>query len=268
MRKAKVVAGAAKKTDAKRSRKPSLNSAAAGKPRARAIPKPETKESTIAEGPAEPSMSEVQARVVAAKFTGAMAAKKAVGAVGKRAARPSLPTSYGESHLLLLVRDPETLFAAWDVAPAVVDRLKARLGARAYAVSTLTLRVTRAGGTTKEFHLGKRVRTRYLKIDGGPSFIAEIGFTTPAGRFELAARSAPCFVPSGPNARPELLGTGPRAVLGYREALALARLGLSPSAAGDSVGPRAIPAPAGSRASSADPSGIRILGGASDLYRR
>jgi hypothetical protein len=265
MRKAKVVAGAAKKTDAKRSRKPSLNRAAAGKPLARAIRKPETTESTIAQGPAEPSMSEVQTRVVAAKFTGA---KDAKGAVGKRAARPSLPTSYGESHLLLLVRDPETLFAAWDVAPAVVDGLKARIGARAYAVSTLTLRVTRAGGTTKEFHLGKRARTRYLKIDGGPSFVAEIGFTTPAGRFELVARSAPCFVPWGPNARPEPLGTEPRAVLGYREALTLARRGVSPGAAGGSADPRAVPPVAGSMTSSGASSGIRVLGGASDLYRR
>jgi hypothetical protein len=135
-------------------------------------------------------------------------------------------------------------------------------------VSTLTLRVTRAGGTTKEFHLGKKVRTRYLKVDGGPSFVAEIGFTTPAGRFELVARSAPCFVPFGPNARPELLGTGPRTVLGYREALALAQRGPSLSAAAGSAGPGAIPATTGSPASSAGPSGIRVLGGASDLYRR
>lgn len=180
-------------------------------------------------------------------------------------ARPTLPASYGESHLLLLVRDPQTLFAAWDMAPSTIEALKARLGRRGFAVSTLTLRLTRAGGGTSVLHLGKKARSRYLKITGGPSFMAEVGFTTPAGRFELVARSAPCFVPMGPLARQESIEAGRRAVLGYREARAVARRGgLAPNPGGSRVRTNP-PAGAASPAASLAP---RVLGGASDLYRR
>ena len=180
--------------------------------------------------------------------------------------RPTLPSSYGESHLLLLVRDPQTLFAAWDMAPSTIEALKARLGRRGFAVSTLTLRLTRAGGGASVLHVGKKARSRYLKIDGGPSFIAEIGFTTPAGRFELVARSAPCFVPMGPIARAEAIEAGRRAVVGYREARALARRGGVPPNPGAT---RARPNPSTDGAASPAVTLVpRVLGGASDLYRR
>jgi hypothetical protein len=220
----------------------------------------------------EASISEAQSNVVASKF-------RTEGQPLSPEPLPTLPSSYGESHLLLLVRDPQTLFAAWDVSPSTVDAMKARIGARGYAVSNLTLRLTRAGGGATTFHLGKKVRTRYLKIDGGPSYIAEIGITPPTGRFELIARSAPCFVPQGASAHQDWPGTRRRAVLGYREARALAQRGLvpvspdgttrkraAPSSSSGAVGGRAdggaaAMAPAGAAAP-------RLLGGASDLYRR
>ena len=87
---------------------------------------------------------------------------------------PTLPSSYGESHLLLLVRDPQTLFAAWDIAPSTIEALKSRLGRRGFAVSTLTLRLTRAGGHASVLHVSKRARSRYLKIDGGPERIVTL----------------------------------------------------------------------------------------------
>ncbi len=210
----------------------------------------------------EPLIEDAQSQVVASKFAGVETTTAK--------ARPTLPMSYGESHLLLLVRDPQTLFAAWDMAPSTIEALKARLGHRGFAVSTLTLRLTRAGGGASVMHVGKKARSRYLKIDGGPSFIAEIGFTTPAGRFELVARSAPCFVPMGPLARQESLETGRRAVLGYREAIAVARRGgLSPKPrTGFGVArARANSSPSAGASSAAAPA-TRVLGGASDLYRR
>ena len=210
------------------------------------------------------AISEAQSHVVASKFGPDTA-------LPKPAPRPTLPLSYGESHLLLLVRDPETLFVAWDMSPATLMALKSRLGSRAFAVSTLTLRLTRAGGGTSVIHVGRKARSRYIKIDGGPSYMAEIGFTLPTGRFELIARSAPCFVPLGAAARQESVETGRRAVLGYREARNLARVSLVPetpreaakerpraSAPRDGVSPGATPR-------TTTP---RTLGGASDLYRR
>lgn len=206
-------------------------------------------------------IEDAQSQVVASKFASAETAAPKP--------RPSLPASYGESHLLLLVRDPQTLFAAWDVAPSTIEALKARLGRRGFAVSNLTLRLTRAGGGTSVVHVGKKARSRYLKIEGGPSFMAEVGFTTPAGRFELVARSAPCFVPMGPVARQESFDAGRRAVLGYREAMAVARKGGVAQNPGRGSAPGAARARALSTAGgAASAAGARVLGGASDLYRR
>ena len=264
MRKAKDDAGTVKKRAAKRAGPkkvtaveppPSRARSKARKPPAVRTPKPAAN--------AETSISEAQSNVVASKF-------RTDPGPAKRTLHPPLPVSYGESHLLLLVRDPQTLFAAWDVSPATVGSLKARLGSRAFAVSTLTLRLTRAGGGTSVIHIGKKARSRYIKIEGGPSFLAEIGFTTPTGRFELVARSAPCFVPMGPIARQDSIETGRRAVLGYREARAVARRSLTnPSPGGLLARPR--PRPGGATAGVNGPlesSAPRVLGGASDLYRR
>lgn len=220
-------------------------------------------------GPVVPSqglespVEDAQSQVVASKF--------ATVETTPAKARPTLPPSNGESRLLLLVRDPQTLFASWDIAPSAIEDLKARLGRRGFAVSTLTLRLTRAGGSASVQHVSKRARSRYLKIDGGPSFMAEIGFTTPAGRFELVARSAPCFVPMGPAARAEAFEAGRRAVLGYREAIAVARRGgVSPNPGGGSASAvsrsRANASADGASSPTAD--APRVLGGASDLYRR
>jgi len=278
MPKAKAVSAPAKKTSARRTRRVSAKKTAAPKaaPKARsprrspsvAKKKTERIAPPAAEPEAEPRVppppiEDAQSQVVASKFASVETALPR--------ARPTLPSSYGESHLLLLVRDPQTLFAAWDMAPSTIDALKARLGRRGFAVSTLTLRLTRAGGGTSVLHVGKKARSRYLKIAGGPSFMAEVGFTTPAGRFELVARSAPCFVPIGPVARQEQMEAGRRAVLGYREAIAVARRGGVPSGAGRSPGSgaarsRAHPPAAGAASPAA--TAPRVLGGASDLYRR
>lgn len=274
MAKAKDVSGTGKKKATSRTRKAATAKAAARPASARrAQPtrgeekksRPRARKKTEAEpappqASVEPSMSEAQSQVVASKFAGAEIPP------ARPLVRPTLPASYGESHLLLLVRDPQTLFAAWDIAPSTLDALKGRLGRRGFAVSTLTLRLTRAGGGTTVLHVGNKARSRYLKINGGPSFIAEIGFTTPAGRFELVARSVPCFVPMGPLARPASGESPRRAVLGYREARALIRSG---------GGKRGSAAAARARANAAlefDAERVltvpRNLGGASDLYRR
>lgn len=187
--------------------------------------------------------------------------------VARRLPRPPLPSSYGESHLLLLARDPQTLFAAWDMAPSSVDAIRNRIGKRAFEVSTLTLRLTRAGGPTSVVHVSRKSRSRYLKIEGGPSFMAEIGFTTPAGRFELLSRSAPCFTPMGAPGRHALLGGATPTILSYREARARARRGQGSLAS--------IAATAAARAEilrategQPQPTEGRTIGGASDLYRR
>lgn len=267
MRKVKETGGISDKVAVKKRGKAATNSAAPRKGRSLApakpkAPPPASTEPGHDEGGTERAISEAQSQVVASKFVSSETPTT------KTAARPTLPPSYGESHLLLLVRDPQTLFAAWDMAPSRVQALRTQIGSRAFAVSTLTLRLTEAGGGATVFHVGKKARSRYLKVGGSPSFIAEIGFTTPAGRFELIARSAPCFVPLGPAGRQELLAPRRRSVLGYREAQALARRGVVPTSLASGKGrARSTASPAGAPSSSG-PSTRGVIGGASDLYRR
>lgn len=266
MPKAKVVKGSAKKASVGRVKKASVKKAAAPRRAASVRPRKQTpqalSEPAVQPPLPPPPIEDAQSQVTASKFASVESPVPRV--------RPTLPASYGESRLLLLPRDPQTLFAAWDLAPSTTEALRARLGRRGFAVSTLTLRLTRAGGGASVVHVGKKTRSRYLKVEGGPSFVAEVGFTTPAGRFELVARSAPCFVPMGPFARAEAMEAGRRAV-GYREAAALARRGgLSPNPGSNpgqgAARARTNPSTAGAAASAAAAS--RTLGGASDLYRR
>ncbi|MBK5254732.1 MAG: DUF4912 domain-containing protein [Vicinamibacteria bacterium] len=269
MRKPTGVAVVRKKVAAKRTAaKTPSKKAAPLKPRVRVARTIEKPPPPKAKGQVEAFLSEAQTQVEAAKFVGSQTPP------ARR--QRSLPSTYGESHMLLLARDPKTLFAAWDMSPSVTETLKARIGQRGFAVSTLTLRLTPAGGRPSVFHVGKRTRSRYLRIAGGSSFVAEIGFTTPEGRFEFVARSAPCLVSMSGNAPAGMGGTTGRLLLRYRDALGLTRQGIALSTRSQVAAPGTVRSkrdgltpPEISRNSSVSrPSTARVLGGASDLYRR
>lgn len=108
----------------------------------------------------------------------------------------SLPQSYSENRLTLLVRDPRTLHAHWDVNPAWFADLKKRYGARSMTTAPFTLRITPAGGKSSEIHVGHKKRSQYVEVSQpGIAYMAEIGFTSAAGQFHLIARSAPAYPP-------------------------------------------------------------------------
>lgn len=101
------------------------------------------------------------------------------------------PESYGVNRVRLLVKDPEWLFAHWDVDPAVLASLRNDLGERALALSRLTLRLsdTVEGGSTVIL-LPKAVRSFYIRADGAArSYQAELGITLPSGEFHTLAAS-------------------------------------------------------------------------------
>jgi hypothetical protein len=101
------------------------------------------------------------------------------------------PETYGVNRVRLLVKDPEWLFAHWDVDPAVLKSLRSDLGERAVALSRLTLRLsdTVAGGSTVIL-LPKSARGFYIRADGtARSYQAELGLTLPSGEFHPLASS-------------------------------------------------------------------------------
>jgi hypothetical protein len=175
------------------------------------------------------------------------------------------PESYGVNRVRLLVKDPEWLFAYWDVDPGVLSSLRKDLGERALALSRLTLRLsdTVEGGSTVIL-LPKAARSFYIRADGASrSYQAELGLTLPSGEFRALAASNTVGTP---------------------------RVGAAPETASVRVrfdragnhGPEASRALAESRASAGRMADTRVvgkggarkkpgggpLGGASDTYRR
>ena len=112
------------------------------------------------------------------------------------------PESYGVNRLRLVPRDPQWLFAHWDVDSRSLGDLRHELGERAAAVSRLTLRISDpdAGGT-KVIHVPEGSRSWYVRADTIPrSYRAELGFTLPSGEFRKVAESSTVRTPwSGPS---------------------------------------------------------------------
>jgi hypothetical protein len=198
------------------------------------------------------------------------------------------PESYGQSRIRLLVKDPEWLFAHWDVDPQSLSRVRQELGERASALSRLTLRVTdpHNGGESRVL-LPEGARSWYVRADGAErSYQAQLGLTLPSGEFRSLAESNTVRTPrSGPSAE----GAPRRAR--YDGAAAVAAPLASSTSGGpepreerprDDPGPwRPDPATAGypgtlAGAGSAPPDVDRSRGGrageapggASDVYRR
>lgn len=169
------------------------------------------------------------------------------------------PETYGIDRVRLLVKDPEWLFAYWDLSTRSVDTLRRELGERGMALTRLTLRITDPGhGGTSIILLPYGARAWYVRADTATrSYRALLGWTLPSGAFRTLAESnlvsTPRTGPSPDHARRRLPYTAP---------LAEIRAALGPGAHTDpgpwSTEPFDADAPIGSR---------RRRGGASESFR-
>jgi hypothetical protein len=176
------------------------------------------------------------------------------------------------------VKDPQGLFAYWDVDPRALETLRADLGERASALAQLTLRVfeDRNGGAST-FLLPQDARTWYVPTrSAGRAYRAEVGVMLPSGEFRSLARSNSVVAPRG-----ERSSQKARRRVRYDRALPLAPgAALGPS--GDELssadqpweppldagaGPEEERPRASPRASSRGGKTVE-RGGASDLHRR
>lgn len=115
------------------------------------------------------------------------------------------PQTYGVSRARLLVKDPDWLFAYWDVDPQAMDDLRGQLGERVVALSRITLRVqdpTHGGGIVILVPAG--ARSWYVRTDAAQrAYRAELGVTLPSGEFRSLAVSNTAIVPRrGPSEQP------------------------------------------------------------------
>jgi hypothetical protein len=195
------------------------------------------------------------------------------------------PESYGVDRIRLLVRDPEWLFAYWDVSPKSLANLRRQVGDRAAAVARLTLRIADpVSGGASDILLPPGARWWYVRADSARrSYRAELGFTLASGEFRTLAGSNTVTTP-----RVGQSSEGASRRLSYRQA------GEIPPAAGaavrqeemrsgsangpwsapnldgasDTPAPSAPDAPGGESARKGGASDAFRPGGASDVHRR
>jgi hypothetical protein len=173
------------------------------------------------------------------------------------------PESYGVNKVRLLVKDPEWLFAHWDVDPAVLASLREDLGERAVALSRLTLKLsdTVEGGSTVIL-LPRTARGFYIRADGAArSYQAELGLTLPSGEFRALAASNTVGTPRvGPAAEAASVRVRFRRSGAHVPEAARALAG-GRASAGRMRDTRVV-------AEQGAPEGRKGRGGASDTYRR
>ena len=101
------------------------------------------------------------------------------------------PETYGIDRVRLLIKDPEWLFAYWDLSARAVDTLRRELGERGMALTRLTLRITDPGyGGTSVILLPYGARAWYVRADTkSRSYRAQLGWTLPSGQFRTLAES-------------------------------------------------------------------------------
>ena len=107
------------------------------------------------------------------------------------------PETYGINRIRLLVRDPDWIFAYWDVSPAAMKDFARSIGERALALSRLTLRVVDpvSGGST-DILLPPGARWWYVRTDHSRrTYRAELGVTLPSGEFRRLAESNTVVTP-------------------------------------------------------------------------
>ena len=201
---------------AERPRKPGVKTAKAVKPARPAAASPRPSSRTRAASPAVARRIAPEARPAADTPTAADAVAAArltdeerieSAKYEPRRAQPRVfeeerflfPQTYGVNRLRLLVKDPEWLFAYWDVDPRSLEALRADLGARASALSQLTLRVfeDRDGGAST-FLLPQDARAWYVQTQtAGRAYRAEVGVMLPSGEFRSLAQSNSVVTPRG-----------------------------------------------------------------------
>jgi hypothetical protein len=103
-----------------------------------------------------------------------------------------LPDSYGTKKLFLVARDPNVLFAYWDLSPVQYQE-----AARAAHDGKIFLELYVPGeGRVQQIHIWDTHRNWYLQVNRpDTSFVAQIGYYRPDGGFEVLANSAEIRTP-------------------------------------------------------------------------
>ncbi len=113
-----------------------------------------------------------------------------------------LPKSYGRDRLTVLVRDPEWIYAFWDVSENKIDEIKHIVGSKEFENAKRVLRLVSIDENGKplegpsDIEITKTASSWYINVKPNFSYSVEVGYKTPAGKFVSAAKSNPVEAPS------------------------------------------------------------------------
>jgi len=113
-----------------------------------------------------------------------------------------LPKSYGRDRLTVLVRDPEWIYAFWDVSENKIDEIKHIVGSKEFENAKRVLRLVSVDENGKhlegpsDIEITKTASSWYINVKPNFSYSVEVGYKTPAGKFVSAAKSNPVDAPS------------------------------------------------------------------------
>lgn len=119
-----------------------------------------------------------------------------------------LPSGYGTTESYLLPKDPAWMFLFWEITPATFDCIRAQYGQETLNTSRTIIRLYDV--TDVAYFDGNNANTYYdmpVIFDAkswyihapqaGRSYIADLGFLTPQGKFILLTRSNVTTLPPG-----------------------------------------------------------------------
>lgn len=115
----------------------------------------------------------------------------------------NFPRSYGENGIVLLVRDPHCIYSYWEITDDKFKEVAGILGSD-FSRSRETLRVYDASNepwSSHDIDVSGGARNWYINVlKPNRTYIVDIGFLSPDGRFIVMARSNPVTTPrDGPS---------------------------------------------------------------------
>ncbi|MFC1548955.1 DUF4912 domain-containing protein [Candidatus Omnitrophota bacterium] len=115
-----------------------------------------------------------------------------------------IPCEYGDHKVVLMVRDPWTIFAYWETRKEVEDKVKDEIARRGLKPAKSVLRVYDITGTDPDdcsniafdFELKDLVNNWYIHCDPEKEWVADIGISCTNGEFFSLVRSNTAKTPS------------------------------------------------------------------------
>jgi hypothetical protein len=102
-----------------------------------------------------------------------------------------LPSDYGETRIVVQIRDPHWAHAYWQIPRSELKRLEMQVGIFEFAHSHFVLRIHNVSdGFTQEFSLSEHARSHYIYLENANTvYQAELGLQSPTEGYTFIALS-------------------------------------------------------------------------------